>query len=89
MDAFPSRGKIVQPTADYKPITHRLLTIHDHPHTLDETVNDLKSLGCGSQSLVACELVQPLQDCLDVLLSENFLCKFDCVALSKVTSQEV
>jgi len=64
----------------------RLLTIHDHPHTLDKTVNDLKNVSCGSQSLVACESVQPLQDRLEVLLSENFLHRFDCVELSKVTA---
>ena len=64
-----------------------LLTIHDHAHILDETVNDLKCLTCGSPSLILRESVQPLQDGLDVILSESFLHKFDCAALSKVRHQ--
>jgi hypothetical protein len=60
-----------------------LLTGHDHPHILDETVDDLESLRCGSPSLVLRESVDSLQDHLDVLLS--FLEEFDCIALSKAT----
>jgi hypothetical protein len=62
-----------------------LLTGHDHPHILDETVDDLESLRCGSPSLVLRESVDSLQDRLDVLLS--FLEEFDCqcIALSKAT----
>ena len=65
----------------------RLLTIHGHPHALDETMDDGKGLGCGSPSFVVRESVQSLQDRLDVFLSENFLHKFDCDALSQVTHQ--
>jgi hypothetical protein len=67
----------------------RLLTVHDHPHTLDKTVDDLESLGHGSPSLGVRKSVQSLQDSLrvDNLLSEKFLYKFDCVALSNVTCQ--
>jgi hypothetical protein len=65
----------------------RLLTIHDHPHALDETMNDGKGLGCGRPSFVMRESVQSLQDCLDIFLSENFLHKFDCDVLSRVTRQ--
>jgi len=61
------------------------LTIHGHPHALDETMNDSKRLGCGGPSFVVCESVQPLQDRLDIFLSENLLHKFDCDALSQVT----
>ncbi len=61
-----------------------LLTIHDHAHILDETVNYVECLTCGSPSLVLRESVQPLQDGLDIILSEGFLHKFDCAALSKV-----
>ena len=63
------------------------LTFYDHPHILDETVNDLESLSCGSPSLISRESVQSLQDRLDILLSEMLLYKFDCVAVSKVTFQ--
>ena len=65
-----------------------LLTVHDHTHILDEAVDDLERLSCGSSSLVLCESVQPLQDRLNVLPTEASLYKFDCVALSKVTGQE-
>jgi hypothetical protein len=64
-----------------------LLTVHDHARILDETVDDLESLSCGSPSLVLRESVQPLQDRLDILLSEKFLYKFDCVMLSKIARQ--
>jgi hypothetical protein len=61
----------------------RLLTLHDHLHILDKTVDDLESLDCGSLSLVVRESVEPLQDHLDFLLSQHFLHKFDYVALTQ------
>ena len=60
-----------------------MLTVHGHPHILDETVDDLKCLSCGSPSLVLREPVEPLQNSLNVLLS--FLEEFDCITLSKAT----
>jgi hypothetical protein len=60
-----------------------LLTVHDHPHILDETVDNLEGLSCGNPSLVLRESVESLQDRIDVLLS--FLYKFDWIALSKAT----
>jgi hypothetical protein len=63
----------------------RLLTFHDHSHILDETVDDLEHLCCGSLSLVLGESVKPLQDRLDVYLS--FLNKFDCIALNKAAPE--
>ena len=67
----------------------RLLTVHDHPHSLDKTVDDLERLSHGSPSFGVRKSVQSLQDRLrvHVLLSEHFLYKFDCVALSNVTCQ--
>jgi len=65
----------------------RLLTVHDDPHILDETVDDLERLGSSSPSLVNGESLEPMQDGLDSFLSENLLYKFDCVALSEVTRQ--
>ena len=52
-------------------------------------MDDLKRLSHGSPSLGLRKSVQSLQDRLrvDVLLSENFLYKFDCDALSNVTCQ--
>jgi len=61
------------------------LTVHDDPHILDETVDNLERLSSSSPGLVNRESVEPMQDSLDFLLSENFLYKFDCVALSEVT----
>jgi hypothetical protein len=63
------------------------LTVYDHPHILDETVDDLKRLRCRRSSLVPCETVQPLENRLDVILSEKLLYKFLCTALSQVTRQ--
>jgi hypothetical protein len=64
-----------------------LLTIHDYPRTLDETVDNLENLSCCGPSLVLGESVEPLQDQFDVILSESFLYEFDYVGLSKETSQ--
>jgi hypothetical protein len=65
----------------------RLLTIHDDPHILDKTVDNLERLSSSSPSLINGESVQSMQDSLDFLLSDNFLYKFDCIALSEGTSQ--
>ena len=62
-----------------------LLTVHDHPHILDETVNDLQSLSYDNPRLVLRESFESLQDRFNVLLS--FLYKFDWVGLSKATPQ--
>jgi hypothetical protein len=58
-----------------------LLTVQNHAHILDETVDDLESPRCGSPSHILRESVQPLQDCLEFLLHEEFLYKFYCVAM--------
>ena len=62
-----------------------LLTVHDHTHILDETVDDSECLSCGSSSFVLRESVKPLEDRLNILLPENLRYKFDCVVLSKIT----
>ena len=41
----------------------------------------------SSLGLVSRQSVEPLEDCLDVLLLKEFLYKFDCVVLSKVKRQ--
>jgi hypothetical protein len=64
-----------------------LLTVHDYTHILDETVDDLERLSCRSSSFILRESVEPLQDCLDVLVSETSLYKSDCVAMSTATRQ--
>jgi hypothetical protein len=64
-----------------------LLTVHNHAHILDETVNDLKSLSRGSPSDILCESVQSLQDRLNILLSKMFLYKSYCITLRRVVSR--
>jgi hypothetical protein len=59
------------------------LTVHDHPHILDETVNDPKRLRCRRPGLVLGESVQPLKNRLDTILSEKFLYKFLCIPFSR------
>jgi len=68
--------------ADHNPSA--LLTIHELPHILDQSVDNRERLSCSSPDLVLRQSVKPVQDCLDVLLLEKFLHKFDCVLLSKV-----
>ena len=82
MDAFPSREKSTQETIHHKPGT--LLTIHELPHMLDESMDNSERMRCSSLSLVLRQSVKPLQDRLDVLLLEKSLHEFDCVVLSKV-----
>ena len=60
----------------------RLLTVHEHPHTLNEAVDDLEGLSCGRPSLIERESVQPLQDRLNVLFPKNFLYEFDCAVIN-------
>ena len=61
-----------------------LLTIHEHPHILDESVDNGERMSCSSPGLVLRQSVKPLEDCPDVLLFEKFLYEFDCVLLGKV-----
>ena len=58
------------------------LTVYDHPHILEETIDDLKSLRCRRPSLVQGQSVQPLKNRIDVILPEKLLYKFPCVGLS-------
>jgi len=85
MDTLPSRENSVQETPDYN--ASSLLTIHEHSHVLDESVDNSERMSCSSLGLVSRQSVKALQDCFDVLLLENFLYKFDCVVLSKVKRQ--
>jgi len=62
-----------------------LPTVHELPHILGESIYDPKGLSCGHPSLVLRESVQPLQDRLDVLLSEKLLYQFNYVVLIQVT----
>ena len=82
MDALPPREKSIQEAPDYKPSS--LLTIHEFPHVLDESVDNSERMSCSILGLVSRQSVKPLEDCLDVRLIEKFLHKFDCVVLSKV-----
>ena len=75
-------GRRVFNTVEHNPIS--LLTIHELPHILDKPVDNSKHMSRSSPGLVLRQTVKPLQDCLDVLLLEKFLYKFDCMSLSKV-----
>ncbi len=86
MDALPSRETSIQEMSDYQ--SSSLLTIHELPHVLDESVDNSKRISCSGLGLVSRQPVKPLQDCLDVLLLEKFLYKFDCVVLSKVKGRQ-
>ena len=64
------------------------LTVYDHPHILDKTIDDLKCLSCRYPGLVLGEPVQPLKNRVDLILSEKFVHKFLCVALSQAMHQQ-
>ena len=81
MDAFPSREEGIQYGESH---LSSLLTTHELPHILDESVDNNERMSCSSPGLVSRQSVKPLQDCLDVLLLEKSLYKFDCVVLRKV-----
>ena len=55
-----------------------LLTVHNYPHILDETMNNLEGLCRGYPSLILGESIQPLEYHFDVLLSKNLLNKLFC-----------
>ena len=59
-----------------------LLTVYDHSHIMDETIDNFKRLRCCCPSLVLSESVQPLKNRLDFILSEKLLYKFFCLLLS-------
>ena len=79
---LPRLERRVFNTAGHNPSA--LLTIHELPHILDESVDNSERLSCSSPDLVLRQSVKPVQDSLDVLLLEKFLHKSDCVLLSKV-----
>jgi hypothetical protein len=58
-------------------------TVYDHPHILNETVDNLKRLRCRRPSLVLGESVQPLENRIDLILSKKFICESLCVPLSQ------
>ena len=60
------------------------LTIDELLHILDESVDNSERMTCSGLGLVSRQSVKPLEDCLDVLLLEEFIYKFDCVVLRKV-----
>ena len=74
-------GKNAQQSAVDKTIYS--LTFHDHPHILEETVDNLKRLRCRRPGLVLGQSVQPLKNRIDIILSEKLLYKFLWIALSE------
>jgi hypothetical protein len=62
-----------------------LLTVGDHPHILDKTMDNLQGLRSGQFRLFLGESVKPLENRLGILLSEQLLDKFLCVPLCQLT----
>jgi hypothetical protein len=88
MDDLPSKGRISQSQRVATRVS--LLTIHDNPHILDKTIDDLENLRCGDPTLVQGELIQPFQHQwhhLIVIPSKELLYKCPCVALSQIKCQ--
>ena len=55
-------------------------TFYDNSHILDETIDNLKRLSCSRPSFVLGKSVQPLENRLGLILSEELLYKFLCIA---------
>ena len=60
------------------------LTVYHHPHILKKAINDFEGLRRSYPSLILGKPIQPLEYCLDLLLSEKFLNKFSYVVLSLI-----
>ena len=86
MDDLPSKGRISQSQRVASQVG--LLTIHDNPHILDKTIDDLKNLRCGDPTLVRGESIKPFQHHLIVIPSKELLYKCSCVALSQIKCQQ-
>ena len=54
------------------------LTVHDHLHIVQQTVNDSKGMRHGHAGLFLCESVQSLEYRLDLAVSQQLLCKLLC-----------
>ena len=65
-----------------------LLTIHDYPHILDKTVDDLEGLRCGIPSLSPGESIQLLEHRMNTVFSQKLLSIFLCVALSQAIPKQ-
>jgi hypothetical protein len=61
-----------------------LLTVHHHPHILDKTINNFEGLRSSYPSLILGEPIQPLEYCLDLVLSKKLFNNFFCVILSLI-----
>ena len=81
MNDLPSKENSVQEMPDYKPGSS--LTIHKFPHILNKSVDNSERMSCRNPSLLLGQSVKPLEDCLDILLLEKFLYKFDYVGMRK------
>jgi anti-sigma regulatory factor (Ser/Thr protein kinase) len=54
------------------------LTVHDHLHIIQKTMNDGEGLRHGHAGLFLCESVQSLEYRLDLAVSQQLLCELLC-----------
>ena len=66
----------------------RILTIHDGPPMLDETVDNFESLSGSRTTLIQSQPIQPLDRCFDILLSPKLPHKFLCPIESTVVANK-
>ena len=85
MDALPSSEKSIQGTPDSKPSS--LLTIHEFPHILKESVHNSERMSRSSSGLILRQSIKPLQHCPDVCFREKPLYKLDYMVLSYAKCQ--
>jgi hypothetical protein len=74
MDTLPSREDVQQTTDISRGV---FLTVHGHIHIMDDNPDDRKRLSRGNPSLVLRESIERSQDCVDVLVSKEFLYEFN------------
>jgi len=75
---YPSLGAKYEHLAEGQERTKQILTIHDGPPMLDETVDNFEGLSGGRQTLIVGQPIQPLDRRLDVPLSAKLPHKFLC-----------
>ena len=85
MDDWPPKGIISQSQRVASRIS--LLTIHDNPHILNNSIDDLKNLQRGGPTFVQGEPIQPFQYYLIAISFKELLNKRPCVALSQIKCQ--
>ena len=56
-------------------------TVHNNLHILHETIHEFQRLCCGRMSFLSRQPIQPLQHSFHIILAQQFLPEFPCIAM--------